>query len=114
MACPRFQKYTTCKDPDSEVDYGRNWGPSSSDPGWLQTDEEIVSSNWVITETTGVEPVPTLIVGAQGESIAIDKKSTLIWLEGGTVGLSYSLENTITTDQGRVEQRTGILQIAEK
>lgn len=114
MACTKFEKYETCKDPASEVDYGRNWGPSSSDSGWLQTDEEIVSSTWVITEKSGVELVPTLIVGAQGESISVDKKSTIIWLTGGTTRLSYALENTITTNQGRTEQRTGVLTVSEK
>lgn len=112
MACPKIEKYSACKDPDSIVDYGRNWGENIKGPGWLGEDEVIIESEWEITSVT--EETPTLVVSTSGTVIAIDGKSTLIWLEGGTVGFNYNLLNRITTNEGRVEERTGIISIAEK
>lgn len=110
MACPKFEKYKTCKDPDSIIDYGRNWGPSVNNVGWLETDETIITSGWNIT--TDKEDTPTLLLGVTG--IGVDGKATVAWLSGGTVGISYNLTNTITTSKGRTEDRTGILTVAEK
>lgn len=107
-----FKKYSAKKDPDSDLDYGRNWGATVDDAGWLQETETITTSMWIITSET--EQTPTLIMSTGGQHISPDGKSTSIWFEGGTAGVSYNITNRITTDQGRTEDRTGILTVEEK
>ena len=51
---------------------------------------------------------------SQGNGISIDKKSTAIWLEGGTAGVSYNLTNRIETNLTRKEDATGIVVVEEK
>jgi len=100
-----FDKYEAEKDPDSIVDYGRTWS------NWLQEDEIILSSIWIIT---GTEDPITLVEGGQGTGISVDGKSTVIWLEGGADVQRYTLTNRIQTDQLRTEDRSGILTVREK
>ena len=100
-----FKKYSAKKDPDSIVDYGRNWGGSE---GWLNDSETIGTSIWIITSDD--EEIPTLIEESKG----FDSISTSIWLSGGTPGLKYKLTNRILTSDNRLEDRTGILTVEEK
>jgi len=107
-----LQQYSDPKDPDSDLDYGRNWGDAEDGtPGWLLEGEEITTSDWIITADK--EPIPTLIESSQGTGISTDKTITNIFLLGGTPGVNYKLTNTITTlaKNGaiRLEDRTGII-----
>ena len=98
-----METYTTNKHPDSELDYGRNWGinPETGGAGWLGNLEVIVNSTWVITSMD--EENPTLEVADQGTSISTDGKLTSIFLKGGTHGKQYILANTIiTTDNNNI------------
>lgn len=101
-----FKQYPAPKDPNSIMDYGRNWG---GDYGFLAIDETIISSQWIIDSDD--EPVPTLTISdPQGDGISEDLKSTFIWLKGGTIGIKYNLTNRIvTSDNGRTEDRTAII-----
>ena len=109
-----FKKYKAPKDPDSTVDYGRMWGDNldTGEKGWLGENEEIISSVWLISSSR--EEIPTLVEASQGNGISVDKKSTAIWLEGGTAGFSYNLTNRIETNLTRKEDATGIVVVEEK
>ena len=90
-------EYTSFKHPDSDLDFGRNWGvnPDTEESGWLHDDEVIINSTWVINS---IEESPvTLIEGSQGTSISTDGKMTSIFLSGGTSGVQYILTNAIIT-----------------
>jgi len=104
-----IQKYSAIKDPNSIVEYGRNWGGTD---GWLASNETITTSNWYITSDE--EDIPTLAINITGSGISVDELSTSVWLEGGTDGVKYKLTNRITTSQGRTEDRTGIITVREK
>jgi len=103
-----MQEYTSYKHPNSDLDFGRNWGdnPDTNESGWLNDDEVIVNSTWVISS---LEESPVSLAEAdQGTSISTDGKMTSIFLKGGTSGKQYILTNTIiTTDNnGVVRQET--------
>ena len=114
----RLQKYEAKKDPDSIIDYGRNWGdnPETGAKGFLGPSEEIVTSEWFITSDT--EDPPTLLIAAAGTGISDDLKSTSVFLEGGTAGIYYKLTNRIVTyDENsinRQEEMTGIIYCCHK
>lgn len=113
MKTRRLQIYDAEFDPDGdETDFGRNWGDAADGtPGYLHDDEDIIISSWEITADK--EAVPTLIMSGQGKGISDDKKSTAIFLIGGTHGVKYQLTNEITTvDAGaanRTARKTGII-----
>ena len=103
-----MQEYTSYKHPNSDLDFGRNWGdnPDTGEAGWLNSDEVIVNSIW---EISSLEENPlSLIEASQGTGISADGKLTSIFLRGGTAGVQYILANTIiTTDNnGVVRQET--------
>ena len=109
----RLQEYEAQKDPDSIIDYGRNWGddPETGAKGFLGDTEEIVTSEWEITSER--ETPPTLIISSAGTGISDDKKMTSVFLEGGTAGMHYKLTNKIVTfdadSANRSEDMTGII-----
>lgn len=117
MITDRLQIYPAEFHPDSDVDYGRNWGDAEDGTkGWLNADEVITDSVWVITADK--EEVPTLIESPTGKGIAADGKSTAIYLTGGTVLVDYKLSNSIITLDGlgvvRKETRTGVIRCRNK
>lgn len=77
--------------PGAILDYGFNW------VSWLQLSETVVSSAWAI------DPVLTL----SGSQNVANVTSTFV--NGGDVGKVYTLTNTITTNQGRTDSRTMVL-----
>lgn len=77
--------------PGAILDYGFNWA------SWLQLSETVVSSAWAI------DPVLTL----SGSQNVANVTSTFV--NGGDVGKVYTLTNTITTNQGRTDSRTLVL-----
>ncbi|RLA00736.1 MAG: hypothetical protein DRQ42_04805 [Gammaproteobacteria bacterium] len=101
-----IDEYSAYKHPDSEVDFGRNWGdnPDTDEAGWLHPDEVIINSVWVISS---LEENPVALVEAsQGTSISSNGKMTTIFLEGGTSGKQYVLTNTIiTTDNNGIVRK---------
>lgn len=76
------------KDPDAVLDYKFDWTQ------WLALDE--------IIESSTVLPSPGITVDS---SVFTDNTST-VWLSAGTSGTLYSVTNRITTNQGRIDDRT--------
>lgn len=74
--------------PLAKLDYGFNWSP------WLGSGETVTVSNWEVT------------AGMVMTTPQISSGITSVFLEGGVVGTSYFLKNTITTSFGRVDSRT--------
>lgn len=112
-----IQEYTAVKDPQSEIDYGRNWGDAcDGTKGWLYINEVIQDSDWIIQ--CNKEKVPTLKISDQGTGISDDRRSTAVFLIGGTPGLSYKLINEIKTidpaGNNRIERMTGIIRCCHK
>jgi len=113
----KLQQYDAIKDPTSELDYGRNWGDACDDKqGWLYINEVIQTSDWYIT--CAKEPIPTLMISSQGTGISDDRRSTAVFLKGGTPGLAYKLTNEINTldpnGNKRTERKTGIIKCCHK
>jgi hypothetical protein len=75
------------KDPDATLDYTRTWS------GWLQTGEEIVTSEWFVTGDDAV-----LEIGIDEYAPTSDATTATVWLIGGTEGATYVVTNRITTD----------------
>lgn len=84
------------KDPDSVVDYGVDWTL------FLETDETILSSVWVLPADFA------------SENQSNDDKKTAIFLSGGTLRKTYVLTNRIVTSAGRTEDRSMKITCAEK
>jgi hypothetical protein len=74
--------------PDALLDYTVDWSSE------LQTDT-INTSTWVCDSglTISNESVP-------------DTQHTIVWCSGGTLGQSYNVTNTITSNGGRTEDKT--------
>lgn len=86
----------TPKDPDATLDYQIDWGD------WLVTGDSIVGSAWSVSGAT-----------IEDDTQFADTSAT-VWVSGGTVGMPIYLTNTITTSEGRIDQRTLVVQVAEK
>jgi len=102
------EEYTSYKHPDSDLDFGRNWGdnPVTEEPGWLHDDEVIINSVWAL-DSLEEEPI-TLEVASQGTSISADGKMTSIFLKGGTANTQYILTNTVITRDNNGITRTEV------
>lgn len=75
------------KDPQARLDYAVDWSP------WLGADT-IASVVWTV-------PMP-LALESQSHTDTI----ATVWLSGGTAGQSYAVVCAVTTDAGRVDERT--------
>jgi len=99
-----YQRYTVTHDPDSLEDYGRNWGDApDGTTGWLREGEYIVTSEWTISSDQ--EAIPTLKPGGQGTGISEDKLMTVVYLEGGTAGITYKVTNSIISYENNLGNR---------
>lgn len=85
-------------DPNAVLDYFVDW------TDWLGEAETITASSWTvaagITQTT---PAPSFT-----------STRATIWLTGGTAGVHYRVTNHITTNQGRQDDRTIVVAVAER
>lgn len=84
------------KDPNADLDFGIGWGD------WLTGAEMISTSTWI---------VPT---GITGHDDSNDATSATIWLSGGQLGEVYTVTNRIVTSQGRTDERSLIISIANR
>lgn len=82
------------KDDDELVDYAFVWGNPQTESGPLQGDT-ITASSWTVT------PVDLVKV-----SDTFGTYWTKIWVQGGTHGTQYILNNKITTTDGRILERS--------
>ena len=111
MKCPAFKEFTDCKDPDSNLPYSFTW------TGWLENEGALLVDNVnnreiIIVVEEGEEDTSPLTAG----SIVTDIPNGIIyvWLTGGTAGLKYYVTCRITTDTGKIEDKTGIITCGEK
>lgn len=74
--------------PNAKLDYGFDW------TSWLASGETISTSSWTTDTLTSSSPQIT------------DNKITSVFVEGGVVGTSYKIVNTVTTSVGRIDSRT--------
>ncbi len=91
MGFPKF-----IKDPDAVLDFGVDWSK------WLETDETITSSEWLLP------------MGITSIDDSTDGKKTVVWLSGGTSGQMYTLTNRITTSAGRIDDRSINILVKER
>lgn len=84
----------------NEVEFVRNDG-GILDTGWLQGDT-IADSDWFADD------------GIEIESHSHTTTYASVWLSGGQVGKRYTVTNRITTDLGRIEDRSFIVQIEQR
>lgn len=85
------------KDPSSVLDYGFDWSE------WLGSGDIIVASSWIFD-----------VVGLTTEDDLFGDDATSIWLSGGTDGVDYLVTNRITTLDGRTEDRTMQISVAQR
>jgi hypothetical protein len=83
------------KDPDAILDYQVDWSK------WLGADT-IETSIWLVP------------AGLTKTSAGNTPTTATIWLGGGVDGESYTLTNRITTAEGRTDDRSVTLLVAEK
>lgn len=103
-------KRTFDKDPDAELDYIFDWAPKSNDMGlsdWLSDGETIVS------HTVEIAPVGLTKISS---NIVNGGTSVQIWLDGGTVGIDYTVTCSIVTSNNppRKDDRSFIVQVKER
>lgn len=91
---------TYLKDTAADLDYVIDWS------SWLESLETIIS--FTVTVTTGI----TLGTGAKAASQAAGKVT--VWLSGGTVGETYTVQCTITTSAGRTDNRKMIIRVVDR
>ena len=88
------------KDPDAVLDYMFDWRDASTP--WLATSETIVGHT--ITADTG------LVVDSSTEN----NGKVTVWLSGGTAGINYKVACRITTNEGRVDERTIWIKVTDR
>lgn len=84
------------KDPQAVLDWTWDWS------SWLQTSEDVISSSFSATP---------------GITIDTDTNTTTtatVWLSGGTPGVPYLITNTITTNQGRTDERSITIRVKDR
>jgi hypothetical protein len=90
-------KATIVKDDAAKLDYILDW------TDWLND----------VTDTIATADV-TVPTGLTLESHSIVGKTVVAYISGGTVGQTYQVEYKITTDGGRIDERSIYLKIKER
>lgn len=92
------------KDPGDTLDYGWDWFE------WLEGDT-IATSTWAIPAgiTNSGESGPVVLTNP-------DRVTTSVFISGGTVGVVYTITNTITTSStpARVKELSHTIEIRER
>lgn len=85
------------KDPNANLDYGFDWSD------WMESGDTIEASEWLFS-------VAGLVAGDE----AFGDDATSIWIAGGTDGMEYLVTNRITTQDGRIEDRTFQISVVQR
>lgn len=86
------------KDPADALDFEVDWDT------WLATGETIAAVDWT---------VPAGIVEPASPTTEPTGTTATIWLEGGTAGEDYDIGCRITTNQGRIVERSFTVLVRE-
>jgi len=86
------------KDPDAVLDYGFDWSD------WMVNNDSITASTWAAE--TGIT--------IDSEDEDGNNNTATVWLSSGTSGRQYRVTNTITTQGGRVDERTLVVIVQNK
>ena len=84
------------KDPQAVLDYSIDWRD------WLGDTEVISTSSWTVES------------GLTEDSDSNTDTVATVWLSGGTDGNCYDVTNSITTDEGRTDNRTIMIEVKER
>jgi len=76
------------KDPQARLDFAVDWS------AWLPEGDTITSSLWLVPDDLATD------------TPSIDGSTTVVWISGGVAGRTYQVINRVTTDEGRVDDRT--------
>ena len=87
--------WSRTKSPRSVLDYVPDWTK------WLDAVNDLIAS--VEIEFVGV--------AVDSHTISINRKSIVIWVSGGTINMTGKVTVRITTDAGRVDERTMLFEI---
>lgn len=87
---------TFVKDPEAVLDYAVDWSK------WLREGETIAASS--VTATSGI----TVDSDTHTDTLVT------VWLSGGELGVRYEVTNRITTSQGRSDDRTFRVDVAQR
>jgi hypothetical protein len=95
-----MQKFS--KDKDANLDYSVDW------TGWLKgesgTDTDVLTgSTWFVDDAA-------LLIGVNTRN----NYTTTVWLSAGAEGKTYRVTNRVTTQKGRIDDRSFTLEIREK
>lgn len=85
-------------DPDATLDFAEDW------TDWLAAAETITA------HTVTADPADAVTIAAHDEDAGV----VTAWLTDGTVGQVVSLTFHIVTDQGRADDRTMVIRVAER
>lgn len=101
------------KDPDATLDFAFDWKPltngrTGAKSDWLATGEVITTVDGVRQYTITVQDGLTL-----NSSSATDDTVT-VWLTGGTAGTWYTVACKITTNAGRIDERTMNIRVLDR
>lgn len=88
---------TILKDPNAVLDYIIDWTT------WLDDVPDTISSASVVTP-----------VGITCNSSSISGKMVIMWISGGTAGVTYQVACRIVTVGGRTDDRSIYLKIVER
>ena len=88
------------KDPDAVLDYAVDWGAEYLDGDLL------ASSEWSVSPD---EPGGVAVVGS-----GFDATSSTVKAAGGFAGVIYRLTNRVTTQSGRIDDRSIVLRVEKR
>lgn len=84
------------KDPNATLDYSVDWA------AWLGATDTIEEASWTAPEG--------IMVAAETHTAT----AATVWLSGGTAGAQYQLTCRISTVEGRIDERTITVRVADK
>lgn len=98
------------KDPDAVLDYVWPWSAN----GWLTEGDTITAATFTVYSATGGD-----IPDSDTTPVEVDRSSNTTtdataWISGGTPGSVYLITCRITTDGGRIDDRTLKLKIVQR
>lgn len=84
------------KDPDANLDWIFNWNP------WLGETETITTAEFFVD--------PGIVIGITSHTT----KTATVWLSGGTESQVYKVTCRVTTNEGRIDDRSFTLRCTQR